>query len=247
MRRYRRPQPQQLPQAYAAARHRPLRGKARRPCPQKVLLLAVAAALCLGLLTADHFLLPTLRTMSINQANMICTQTISDAVSQELEKQPLDSIVRLSRNSQGDITAIETDYAAVDRFKANITQKILESFQNNSLSDLSIPLGTLLNSVTFNGRGPNIPFRVFPSRSASVDIQGKFISSGINQTLHQITLTVDVDAIAMIPGASTSTHVSTSFLLAETVIIGDVPAAYADIGTGALSIPNAAPKQDAGL
>ena len=58
-----------------------------------------------------------------------------------------------------------------------------------------------------------------------------FTSAGINQTKHQIILTVDVSVSVLLPGFRTATKVSNSFIVAETVIVGTVPDTYTYFST----------------
>ena len=67
--------------------------------------------------------------------------------------------------------------------------------------------------------------------SSEANFSSKFVSAGINQTKHQIILTVDVYVSILLPGFTTATKVSNSFIVAETVIIGSVPESYTYFST----------------
>lgn len=227
MRNNRRPRPQRWrkPRRPAGPRYG-MDISARRWRPAAALLLFTGI-----LLFSGWRLHPVLRTASAHEANLACTRAINDAVGEQLkELQPrYETLVSLSRNGQGSVTAAETNIAMADRLKTAVTSSILAAFQEETLQQISIPLGTLTGSLWLNGRGPRIPLRIIPSRAVSVDIQSAFTDAGINQTRHQLLLTVEADAEAILPGLSSSTHVSSRFLLAETVIVGEVPKAYASI------------------
>ena len=62
--------------------------------------------------------------------------------------------------------------------------------------------------------------------SSEANFHNAFTSAGINQTKHQIILTVDVSVSVLLPGFRTATKVSNSFIVAETVIVGTVPDTY---------------------
>ena len=53
--------------------------------------------------------------------------------------------------------------------------------------------------------------------------------AGINQTKHQITLLIRVDIDILIPWGSVSTQVVSEVLIADTVIVGQVPGTYLDM------------------
>ena len=62
--------------------------------------------------------------------------------------------------------------------------------------------------------------------SSSARLENAFISAGINQTKHQVLLNIDVSVSILLPGFTTATKVSNSVVVAETIIVGDVPATY---------------------
>ena len=58
-----------------------------------------------------------------------------------------------------------------------------------------------------------------------------FSAAGINQTRHQILLSVDVYTSILRPGFTASTKVSNEIAVAETVIVGSVPETYTYFST----------------
>ena len=57
----------------------------------------------------------------------------------------------------------------------------------------------------------------------------RIVTAGINQTKHQITLKVMVDIDVLVPWGSESTQVITEVLIADTVIVGQVPDTYLNL------------------
>ena len=56
-----------------------------------------------------------------------------------------------------------------------------------------------------------------------------FTERGINQTLFEMYITFEVTVTLSMPLRSVEVPISTRYLLAETVIVGDVPEAFTDI------------------
>lgn len=198
--------------------------------------LLLLGTIILAVLTIEirQNLIPILRTMSGHRASLSCMQIINDVVARELEKEDLcyENLVHLVRGGNEEILAVQTDVAAANRFKAAVSSAIVEELERHTLEEESIPLGTLLGRSFLSGRGPRIPFRIVPSQSASTSFSSQFLSAGINQTQHQILLNVSLEADAILPGIQTHVEVETSFLVAETLLVGTVPRAYADLSSG---------------
>ena len=68
--------------------------------------------------------------------------------------------------------------------------------------------------------------------SCTAHFENCFSDAGINQTTHQILLFVDVSVSILLPGVRTSTKVSNSYAVAETVIVGAVPDSYTYFHSG---------------
>ena len=81
----------------------------------------------------------------------------------------------------------------------------------------------------FNDRGPRIPLRVTMSGNALTTMNSAFSSAGINQTSHQIELEVTVRIYAAIPGFRSSIETTTNYLVAETVLVGEVPDSFTQV------------------
>ena len=87
----------------------------------------------------------------------------------------------------------------------------------------------LIGGTVFSGRGPGIPVRIVSVSNVTADFTNEFSSAGINQTRHQIILNIKVDIDMLIPGGTLQDTVTTSMVIAETVIVGTVPGTYADM------------------
>lgn len=62
--------------------------------------------------------------------------------------------------------------------------------------------------------------------SSRVEFNNSIVTAGINQTKHQINLEVIVDIDILIPWDTESTQVQTEVLIADTIVVGQVPKTY---------------------
>lgn len=132
----------------------------------------------------------------------------------------------ISRDSSGQITSIETDTFAVNRFKAKFALAVTQALKEIEEFEFGIRLGTLLGPEFLTQTGPKIPFKVSSSEFVQTEITSKFEESGINQTLHRIYLDVTINVCCYFPGYTTSATIQTELTLAETIIVGTVPSFY---------------------
>ena len=194
-----------------------------------ILLLLVAVFLFL-----DWKMRPIIKKSAMYQAKNAATQAINDAVSAELEELGVtySSFVTLVKNTQGDIAAIQTDTVTASQINAALLDAVMDRLSDPEYQEIRLPVGTLFGGAFLSGHGPQISFRVIPEGYVESELKSNFQTAGINQTLHQIVLEIKVKVTALIPGYSQTTDVTSSFQIAQTVIVGDVPESFTEVTDG---------------
>ena len=176
---------------------------------------------------------PVVQTVAINRVRQVATQTIMDAISEQLAARgtSYNSIVSLAKDGNGKITSVETDSAQINMINSKISSVITSRLETLSKEKLKIPLGTLLGAQFLSGRGPNVTLKAIPSGFVKTQVVSEFNSVGINQTRHRIFLNIDADITAIIPGYSSSAETTVTYVVAESIIIGEVPQYYTNVIT----------------
>ena len=118
----------------------------------------------------------------------------------------------------------------VNRLKTDILNLINDEILALDTSDIGIPLGSLFLPELFSGKGPAIPVHILSIRNSDAAFSSKFSQAGINQTLHQLTMVVSVDVAVLVLGQTSSFTVNSEVVVAETVIVGDVPSTFLQTG-----------------
>lgn len=209
----------------------------RRRIDRRTLLRALALFLVAGVLTlavvASVQMRPLLVSLATTRVSNAVTGIVSQAVSESIAAGELsyNDLVSFEKDNEGKITAVRSNMSAFNHLQAEILDTILERIGQTSARELSIPVGTLTGSTLLAGRGPRVSVRMESVGSSEAHFQNAFTSAGINQTKHQIILNIDVYVSILLPGFTTATKVSNSFIVAETVIVGSVPESYTYFST----------------
>lgn len=217
-----------------AIRRARVRRKSRRGLVQQrstrwlIRLLAVVIVIALAAAWFKKRLTPVVEKLATSRVVYLAGEVINDAINDQIALQGVEyeDFVHLETDANGRVTALKTDMASINRFKADVTALVLDRINNMDNSELYIPLGNIIDGELFSGRGPNIPIIVVPVGSAWADFSTNVSTAGINQTRHQIIVTVSAEITILLPGYETSTTVSSQVVAAETVIVGDVPQNY---------------------
>ena len=128
--------------------------------------------------------------------------------------------------SYDDPDRLYTDVTAVNTIKSDFAKRLTKSLKNDKIQ-ISVPLGDVIGHPSTLGRGPRIPIKLSGFTSAVTDIESEFISAGINQTLHRISMTVTLECTLILPRFRTKKLTETLTVpLSEVVIVGQVPSYY---------------------
>ena len=205
----------------------------RRRLDRRMLVRAVVVGVLTLVITAAVQMRPLLASLATTKVSNTVTRIVSEAVYQAIEDGEIryDGLVTFEKDETGQITAVRSNMAAFNHLQADILDTILTRIDQVSARELSIPVGTLTGFSLLAGRGPRISVRMESVGSSEANFHNEFVSAGINQTKHQIILTVDVSVSILLPGFTTATKVSNSFIVAETVIVGSVPDTYTYFAT----------------
>lgn len=76
------------------------------------------------------------------------------------------------------------------------------------------------------GKGPGVKITISPIGNVETDLKSEFTSQGINQTLHRVYLQVKCEVSILTPFDNLSRDVTNQVLLAENVIVGNIPSTY---------------------
>lgn len=74
--------------------------------------------------------------------------------------------------------------------------------------------------------GPDIKIKMMTDGTVETDLKSEFKEAGINQTLHRIYLEVKCNVTILTPYDTIEETITNQVLLAEGVIIGNIPDAY---------------------
>jgi len=162
--------------------------------------------------------------------------TTSDLTNDAIAKQMADGIIQYDRivyfekDLDGRITALKTNMSEINRLKTDILNIINDEILALDTSDIGIPLGSLFLPELLSGKGPIIPVHILSIRNSDAVFTSDFSQAGINQTLHQLTMEVSVDVAVLVLAKTESFTVNSEVVVAETVIVGDVPQTYLHTG-----------------
>ncbi len=190
------------------------------------LLISIYLIIC-----ADSRMRVIVNSYAQNKAKIIANSAINATVSNYLTEQKVSykDLIIINCAENGSVNSVEFDTITITKMKASIISLVQNKIASNENINIKVPVGTLTGNQFLNNRGPNIDISFRMSSAIYSKISSTFTSAGINQTLHKIILDISADIYFVMPWYRTTGSYETEFVLAETIIVGDVPDAYTNV------------------
>ena len=168
-----------------------------------------------------------MQTQLDNQASSAINEAIQEQISDgEID---YDKMVTIEKDAAGNVTAMRANIGEINFLRTRILTRIDEKLMDLSIEELGVPVGSVVLPELFSGRGPNLPVRVIAVRTSDAAFRNEFQEAGINQTLHRIFFDIHVVVTILSLEGRQEIPVDASVLVAETVIVGQVPTTYIDM------------------
>lgn len=158
----------------------------------------------------------------VDKMNSIVSKTLSDM---ELT---YDDLI-LSESQNGDLSYMQANSVVINKLKATIVKKTDEALDSNKNLVTSVQIGSVVNSALLSNKGPKIKIYFDLYCSSNSEIISSFSEAGLNQTLHSIKLLVTTEFCLVIINDQYFDKIVSDFIVAESVILGDVPTSYGSL------------------
>ncbi len=171
----------------------------------------------------------------LNYAQIEATKMISSIInssssSEDFDKISFDNLYYITRSSENEIEMIDYNLAAVNELLDEITLNIqnnLEKIEEKEI--LYIPFGIIFNNPFLNNLGPNIPIKLKLISSVLTNVNTKLSDYGINNSLIEISINIEVRAKVLLPISSKDIIVTNDIPISYKIITGKIPEYYSGL------------------
>ena len=158
----------------------------------------------------------------------LSTSAVNDAVFEVLAKNNLtyDDLVLVEYDVNGDVIMISLNTVELNKLTREIYQVSQQKLDIMGNKGVEVSLGTFTGFPILSGYGPVINLKLVPVGAVSANFSSSFKSAGINQTNHSLYVKLFASVSLILPAYSSTIDCTTEVLVAESVIVGDVPDVY---------------------
>jgi sporulation protein YunB len=207
----------------------------RRVNPLKVVLLITLIALLGGVYSfsvLEKNLKETILAYGEVKARALAVDIMNDADSQISQIANYNDLVHIQTDVNGKIVMMQLNSLKINEMTSVVVENIQNGFREDGELEIEVPVGQALGSKILASKGPKIKIRIIPVGSVNVGVRDEFTEAGINQTKHRIIMEIQVTVRVVVPLVSSVIEVENETPIAETIIIGDVPAQYFNLQVG---------------
>lgn len=126
----------------------------------------------------------------------------------------------------GNIQMINANIFKIDEITSDIALYIQKELDNTQNTKVKLPIGSFTGVKILSGMGPSVNIKIASTGKVNTDLRSEFVSQGINQTIHRIYLQIDCIVNILTPFKTIEEKISNQVLLAENVIMGQIPSTY---------------------
>lgn len=212
-------------------RSRSKRKYSRRAKFGAVILTLIIILFAAAVIKTEKAVQPIAVQQAEHYSKLTANNIISEAVAEYLDENryTYSDFAAVLYDESGRAVSIEAVTYNINKVQSELSLLINSKFAESANTTTKIPIGSLTRSYLLVGKGPSVRLRICPAREASVKLTSSFAGAGVNQTCHRISVKVTVDINSSIPLYSFSTQAEFEFLLAENIIVGEVPEIAANL------------------
>ena len=196
-----------------------------------LILMSLIVLIICAFIFIENTMKSTLSATAEIKSKEIMEQIINDAVYEmtrgedgaELE------IIHTNEDTQGDLQLVTLNTSLLNKIGTEIAKRVNNDIYYNKTEKIRMSLGSLVGSKLLSQTGPYFTFDIIPVAVINVGYKTEFESAGINQSKYKVYLDVKTETRLLVPFMSEKFEADNTVLIAEAVIVGDVPETYTNI------------------
>lgn len=140
-----------------------------------------------------------------------------------------EDMMTVRTDPAGRVTMLQANAVRMNELATMTALEAQSHLESADAQSVSIPLGAALGIPFLSALGPRIQVRIVPVSAVSAAFSTEFESAGINQTRHKIYLSLHASVRLVIPSSARQVDLNGQMLIAESIIVGEVPQSFVSV------------------
>lgn len=195
----------------------------------KVILLIIFSSIILMFVFFFKTAYPVFKASCETAAASKGNKIINDEVNKIMKDYSYNSLIKIEKDTNGNISFIEADSAQINDIVSKIVSNIQTKFDEIPRINVFINMGSVSGISALKNWDPKFEIELESAGSLSANVKTEFVSVGINQTHHKVFLQIDARVGILTPFDTFGSDLHSDVILTEAIIVGEVPNSYYDL------------------
>lgn len=129
-------------------------------------------------------------------------------------------------DNDNNVSAIVANTGLINQVNMILQKQVQDQLNELRTKKISMPAGAFTGSSLIATFGVSIPINVQTICNCYSSFTNTFESVGINQVRHSLVITLNIDVEVLIPLRSEVSNAYNDLIMAESIIVGEVPQTY---------------------
>ena len=189
--------------------------------------ISLGIVLCALVFLTEKKIDPLIFSICDYNCAILANKIVSDGIDYEIKQtDKYKDFVDITTDSGGNITSIQTNTIDANQFVIDVGNNIDKFISKTGNLSYVIRSGSLTGLSILYDRGFPITVKVTPTGYVETTLVSTFSTAGINQTVHETVLEIELSMASQLPIGQKITMSTAEVLIAQTVIVGKVPEMY---------------------
>ena len=191
---------------------------------RKFLIIFFAFAILIVVLF-EVYIKPFQDKLMENRAKVLVEARISKIADDVIKSHEYDydKLLIKTESKNNIVTSLSVNTQAVNKLQNEFSNLFQNKMDDLITQHFSVPIGDLTGLTMLASKGPRLKFSYDMTGSVDVELNSEFDTSGINQTIHRVTMVVDAEVVFVSQSYMENLKIRNEFAVSETVIVGDTP------------------------
>ena len=138
-------------------------------------------------------------------------------------------LIHVERDENGNIKYLEPDSRLINKLVHEFMTEVNDTYNLDDTQAVKVNLGVITGSKILSQLPFTVKVKVQPLSLTRFQYETEFETQGINQTRYCVYCTINSQVRILAPFTDKVSEINRRFLLAEAIIVGDVPGNYVEV------------------
>lgn len=171
---------------------------------------------------------PIFKASCESAAGSLATNITNESVMEVMQNYTYNDLMHIQKDGNEKVNFLEANIVTVNQAITEIISKIQKRIDAAPRTKVYINMGSVSGVSDLKAVGPQFDIELETAGRIVSNVRTEFENVGINQTLHKIFLDLNTNIGILTPYGSFTRNFETTVLLAQAIIVGEVPGTYYD-------------------